>query len=111
MGGTYTVLTAANIVNSGLALDPSVNASRWSFAVNPTSVTVTYLDATMGPPDVDNASGATAIGDVSADLNGTLIAVAPTVGLARVVSAAPELALALGYDVDAALEAPGEDAA
>ena len=40
-----------------------------------------------------------------------LIAVAPEVGLARVVSAAPELALALGYDVDAALEAPGEPAA
>jgi len=37
---------------------------------------------------------------------GTVIAVAPTVGLARVVSAAPELALALGYDVDAALETP-----
>jgi alkylhydroperoxidase/carboxymuconolactone decarboxylase family protein YurZ len=40
---------------------------------------------------------------------GTLIAVAPTVGLARVVSAAPELALALGYDLDAALEAPEEE--
>ena len=41
---------------------------------------------------------------------GTLIAVAPTVGLARVVSAAPELALAIGYDIDAALETPeGED--
>jgi alkylhydroperoxidase/carboxymuconolactone decarboxylase family protein YurZ len=39
------------------------------------------------------------------EIVGTLIAVAPTVGLARVVSAAPELALALGYDVDAALEA------
>ena len=35
---------------------------------------------------------------------GTVIAAAPIVGLARVVSAAPELALALGYDVDAALE-------
>ena len=34
---------------------------------------------------------------------------APTVGLARVVSAAPELALALGYDVEAALETRGED--
>jgi hypothetical protein len=30
--------------------------------------------------------------------------VAPTVGLARLVTAAPGLALALGYDVDAALE-------
>jgi hypothetical protein len=39
------------------------------------------------------------------EIVGTLIAVAPTVGMARVVSAAAELALALGYDVDAALEA------
>jgi len=39
----------------------------------------------------------------------TLIAVAPTVGLARVVSAAPELAMALGYDVDRAIEARDDD--
>ena len=41
------------------------------------------------------------------EIVGTLIAVAPTVGIARVVSAAPELALALGYDVEAALEQHG----
>ncbi len=35
---------------------------------------------------------------------GILIAIAPVVGLARVVSAAPQLADALGYDVEAALE-------
>jgi 4-carboxymuconolactone decarboxylase len=35
---------------------------------------------------------------------GTLIAVLPAVGSARVVSAAPKLGLALGYDVAAALE-------
>jgi 4-carboxymuconolactone decarboxylase len=34
----------------------------------------------------------------------TLKVVAPTVGLVRVVSAAPEMALALGYDIDSALE-------
>ena len=39
------------------------------------------------------------------EIVGLLIAIAPTVGLGRVVSAAPELGLALGYDVDAALEA------
>lgn len=39
------------------------------------------------------------------EITGVLIAVAPTVGIARIVSAAPELALAIGYDVDAALEA------
>ena len=43
------------------------------------------------------------------EIVGTLIAVAPTVGVARVVSAAPELALALGYDVEAALERPEGD--
>jgi len=36
----------------------------------------------------------------------TLVAVGPLVGLARVVSAAPELALALGYDLDADFEDP-----
>jgi 4-carboxymuconolactone decarboxylase len=35
---------------------------------------------------------------------GTLIALIPTVGVPRVVSAAPNLALALGYDVGEALE-------
>ena len=53
-----------------------------------------------------NVEVALAAGASIDEIVGTLIAVAPTVGLARVVSAAPELALALGYDVDAALETP-----
>jgi alkylhydroperoxidase/carboxymuconolactone decarboxylase family protein YurZ len=42
------------------------------------------------------------------EIVGILIAVAPTIGLGRVVSAAPELGLALGYDVEAAFEAQPE---
>ncbi len=38
------------------------------------------------------------------EIVGAVVAVAPLTGIARVVSAAPELALALGYDVDKALE-------
>ena len=38
------------------------------------------------------------------ELVGTLIVVMPIVGVARVVSAAPNLGLALGYDVSDALE-------
>ena len=38
------------------------------------------------------------------EIVGTLIAVLPVVGAARVVAAAPKLALALGYDVAEALE-------
>jgi 4-carboxymuconolactone decarboxylase len=39
------------------------------------------------------------------DLVGSLIVVMPVVGVPRVVSAAPNLGLALGYDVGEALEA------
>jgi alkylhydroperoxidase/carboxymuconolactone decarboxylase family protein YurZ len=56
-----------------------------------------------------NVEAALAAGASLEEVVGTLIAVAPTVGLARVVSAAPELALALGYDVDAALESHDEE--
>jgi len=56
------------------------------------------------------AEVALAAGATVDELVGTLIAVAPTVGLIRVVSAAPELALAIGYDVEAALEQPTGDA-
>jgi alkylhydroperoxidase/carboxymuconolactone decarboxylase family protein YurZ len=49
------------------------------------------------------ASGATAH-----DVVGTLVAVAPIVGIANVVSASAGLALGIGYDVEHALEAVDE---
>jgi 4-carboxymuconolactone decarboxylase len=52
---------------------------------------------------------ALAAGATVDEIVGTLIAVAPSIGVARAVSAAPELALAIGYDVGAALEAFDED--
>jgi 4-carboxymuconolactone decarboxylase len=55
-----------------------------------------------------NASTALASGATVDEIVGVLIAVAQTVGLARVASAAPAVALALGYDIDAALEAHNE---
>jgi 4-carboxymuconolactone decarboxylase len=45
------------------------------------------------------------------EIVGTLIAVLPVVGVARVVSAAPNLGLAIGYDVGDALEALEADQA
>lgn len=47
---------------------------------------------------------ALAAGATHDDVIGTLLAVSGTVGLIRIVSAATGLALALGYDIDAALE-------
>lgn len=49
--------------------------------------------------DAARAAGAT-----PPDIVGVLIAVGPTVGLARVVAATPELARSIGYDIDAAFE-------
>jgi len=40
-------------------------------------------------------------GATEAEIVGVLIAVAPAVGLARVVSTAPRLATAIGYDLEA----------
>ena len=37
-----------------------------------------------------------------------LLAIAPVAGPGRVVAAAPELATALGYDIQAALEEPDD---
>ena len=47
---------------------------------------------------------ALAAGATDDEIVGTLVAVAPVPGLTRAVSAAPELAVALGYDIDEALE-------
>ena len=47
---------------------------------------------------------AIACGATEEEIVDVLLAVAPVVGLARVTAAAPELALALGYDVEEASE-------
>lgn len=60
------------------------------------------------PSYLECIGDALAAGASEEDVVGTLIAVAPTVGVARIVSAAPEVALALGYEVDEVWEkAPG----
>ncbi len=62
------------------------------------------LDA--APPSyMDAIRSAQRFGASCDEIVGCLIAVIPVVGVARVVSAAPKVGLALGYDVEAALEA------
>lgn len=61
----------------------------------------------LDAPDVSYQSCVTmalASGATVDDIVDTLVAVAPIAGGARVVAAAPALALAIGYDIDAALE-------
>jgi 4-carboxymuconolactone decarboxylase len=55
------------------------------------------------------AEAALDMGATAEEVVGTLIAVAPITGLARVVSATPAVALAIGYDIDQAFEALDRD--
>ena len=48
---------------------------------------------------------ALAAGATADEIVGTLMAVAPITGLARVVAAAPAIARSIGYDIDRAFEA------
>src|SRR6478672_9504542 len=64
----------------------------------------------MGCPGVLvewGASRALAAGASEDEISDVLLAIAPVTGLARVVGAVPDLAAALGYDLETALE--GED--
>ncbi len=56
------------------------------------------------PAYMDSVNAALRAGASHEEIVGTLIAVLPTVGVARVVTAAPNLGLAMGYDVSEALE-------
>src|SRR6516165_807713 len=63
--------------------------------------------AAIGSPAVClewSASRALAAGATEDEIADVLLAIAPVAGLGRVVSAAPDLATALEYDVEAALE-------
>jgi 4-carboxymuconolactone decarboxylase len=53
-----------------------------------------------------SATRALAAGATKDEITEVLLAIAPVAGLGRVVSAAPELAIALGYDIEAALGDP-----
>jgi 4-carboxymuconolactone decarboxylase len=55
-----------------------------------------------------SAARALAAGAAKDEIADVLLAIAPVAGLGRVVSAAPGLATALEYDVEAALEEPND---
>ena len=61
------------------------------------------------PSYMSVAEAALDAGVTHEELVGALLVVLPVVGIPRLVSAAPNLGLALGYDVGHALEAHGHD--
>lgn len=67
--------------------------------------------AVMGAPEVClewSTSRALAEGATEDEVTGVLLAVAPVIGLGRITGAAPGVADAFGYDIEAALENPPE---
>ena len=66
--------------------------------------------AAIGSPEAClewGTSRALAAGATEDEITGVLLAVAPVIGLSRIVAAAPGVACGFGYDIDAALEGPG----
>jgi 4-carboxymuconolactone decarboxylase len=55
-----------------------------------------------------SAGRALAAGATDDEIADVLLAIVPVAGLSRVVCAAPDVATALGYDVAAALDDPGD---
>ena len=80
------------------ALDPSIAALLQvgvSLAIGSSAVCLEW-----------SAAGALAAGATRDEITDVLLAIAPVAGMGRVVSAAPGVAIALGYDIEAALEVP-----
>ena len=81
-------------------------------ALHPKIVALLQLGASVatGAPPVCVAwstGRALAAGATDEEIADALLAIAPVTGLGRVVCAAPDVATALGYDIEAALDDPG----
>ena len=67
--------------------------------------------AAIGSPPVClqwSTARALAAGATEDEITGVLLAIAPVIGLGRIAGAAPGVADALGYDIEAALEEPDD---
>ena len=77
--------------------------------VDPKTLALTRLAALVAVGGADPSYGAQTdasvdAGATAAEIVDVLVGIIPVVGLPRVVEAAPKVALALGYDIDGALE-------
>jgi 4-carboxymuconolactone decarboxylase len=89
---------------AGLALSPAGTS-----ALDPRTAALIQVGAavTIGSSAVClqwSATRALAAGATEDEIADVLVAIAPVAGLGRIAAAAPDLAIALGYDVAAALE-------
>jgi 4-carboxymuconolactone decarboxylase len=87
-----SVLTRGSAAADQAALRPKIDLLVELGALLALGAATSSLRVTVGR--------AIAAGATESEIVGVLLAVAPAVGLARVVSSAPKLAMAIGYDIE-----------
>ena len=97
------------INDAGFAENCLRGADAGSAALDPKTRALVRLAALVAvggsePSFGAHADAAVSAGATAAEIVEVLVGVVPTVGLPRVVAAAPKVAMALGYDINGALE-------
>jgi len=91
---------------AGLGLDP---AQASALDLKTVALLHVAVCVAIGSPAMSlewSTGRALAAGASEEEIAGVLLAIAPVAGLGRVVAAAPHVATALGYDIEAGLEEP-----
>ena len=91
---------------AGLGLDPP---GDWALDPKTAALVRVGVLAAIGAPPVClewSTSRALAAGATEDEIVDVLLAIGPVIGLGRVAGAAPGVADALGYDIEAALDSP-----
>ena len=92
--------------DAGLVLDPATTSA---LDVKTAALLQVGACVAIGAPPMFlewSTGRALAAGASEDEIADVLLAIAPVAGLGRVVAAAPGMATALGYDIEAALEEP-----
>jgi 4-carboxymuconolactone decarboxylase len=94
---------------AGLGLDPAGTLALDTKTISLLQLAVLVATGSPGICLELSTARAMSAGATDDEIADVLLAIAPAVGLGRVVCAAPDLATALGYDLGAALEEPNDD--
>ena len=107
------ILRKLAVVDEGFAVDQAglVLGAPGARVLEPRTAALVRVGvlAAIGAPEVClewSSSQALAAGATEDEITGVLLAIAPVIGLGRMVGAASGVAGAFGYDIEAALEDP-----
>jgi len=102
------VIFDEGLVDAGLGLDRTDTSALDAKTAALLQVAVSVAIGSSAVCLQWGAARALAAGATKDEITDVLLAIAPVAGLGRVVSAAPGVAAALEYDIEAALEEPGK---